>query len=144
MLKSICLAATIMALATVPALADSECGPAPIAPAIPAASDLSGKTPEASRAEVLDAYHQVKLYQTALKPFRACVTAQQDIQKAALADAQSKKDKDKAAAAQQAYIDLAKVFDGTVDTETQVAKDFNTLHMADCVTDTDPSICPKK
>jgi hypothetical protein len=133
-----------MAVASVPALADGECGPVPVAPAIPAASDLAGKTPDASRAEVLDAYHQVKNYQSTLKPYRACLSTQQDAQKAALADAQSKKDKDKAAAAQQAYADLAKLYDNTVDTETQVASEFNALHTADCVTDTDPKICPKK
>ena len=53
-------------------------------------------------------------------------------------------DKDKIASAKQSMADLQKIYDGTVDTETQIANDFNTLHMAHCVNDTDPKICPKK
>jgi hypothetical protein len=144
MLKSYCFAAAILALAAMPAIADNDCGPAPIGPAIPAASDLSGKTIEASRAEVLAAYHQVKAYQGALQPFRACLKTQSDANKAALLEAQGKADKDKIASVQQSMEDLQKIYDGTVDTETQIANDFNALHMADCVNDTDPKICPKK
>jgi hypothetical protein len=146
MLKSICLVAAIIAVATVPAFGDNQCGPAPIGPAIPAASDLNGKTVEAGRAEVLDAYHQVKAYQGALQPYRACLKTQADAQKAALsaAQAEGEKGKDKIAAAQQAMADLDKVYLESVDAETQVASDFNNLHVAQCVNDTDTKICPKK
>ena len=54
MLKSYCFAAAILAAAAMPAFAD-DCGSPPIAPAIPGASDLSGKPVEAGRAVVLDA-----------------------------------------------------------------------------------------
>ncbi len=146
MLKSICLAAVLVAVAAVPALAANECGLAPIAPAIPAASDLSGKTVEVGRAEVVDAYHQVKAYQASLQPYRGCLMQQAKIDQAALAAAQAEGDKgkDKAASLKQTMDDMQKVYDKTVDTETQVATQFNDLHNEQCKTDTDPKICPKK
>ena len=147
MSKSLCFAVAILAASVVPALAD-DCGPAPVGPVIPAASELAGKTVEAGRAIVIDAYHQVKAYQAALQPFRACLKMQADAQTAAIAAAQADKDhdkaKDKIAAAKQALEDLDKINAASVDAETQVATDFNTLHMAQCVNDTDPKICPKK
>ncbi|MDE2133342.1 MAG: hypothetical protein KGM97_01435 [Alphaproteobacteria bacterium] len=147
MLKSCCFAAAMIAAASGPAFAANDCGSAPLAPAIPGTSDLSGKTVEAGRAEVVDTYHQVKIYQAALKPFRACLLAAASGDKASIADAQAKPDKDsksKIAALQQEMDDMQKAYDKTVDTETQVATDFNNLHTAQCVKDTDPKICPKK
>jgi hypothetical protein len=145
MLKSFSFAAAILAAATMPTFAD-DCGSPPIAPAIPAASDLSGKTVEVGRAEVLDAYHQVKVYQAALQPFRACLNAQDAADTAAIAAAKANgaKDKDKIPPIQDRITARLKVNNQTVDTEQQVANDFNTLHMAQCVNDTDPKICPKK
>ena len=55
MLKSICLAAAMLTAAAMPAFAEGDCGSTPVGPAIPAASDLAGKTVEAGRAEVLAA-----------------------------------------------------------------------------------------
>jgi hypothetical protein len=129
-----------------PAFAAGDCGPEPVAPAIPAASDLSGKTVEVGRAEVLAAYHQVKVYQGALKPYRACLNAQDDADLAAIAEAKSNgaKDKDKIPPIQDRITARLKANNQTVDTEQQVATDFNKLHMAQCVNDTDPKICPKK
>ena len=146
MLKSCCFAAAILAAAAMPAFADDDCGPAPVAPAIPAASDLSGKTVEAGRAEVLAAYHDVKVYQGALKPYRACLKAQDDADVAAIAEAKSKgdKEKDKIQPLQDRITARLKMNNQTVDTEQQVAIDFNNLHTAQCVNDTDPKICPKK
>ena len=146
MLKSYCFAAAILAAAATPAFALDDCGSPPIAPAIPAASDLSGKTVEVGRAEVLDAYHQVKVYQGALKPFRACLNTQDVADVAAIAAAKSngEKDKDKIPPIQDRITARLKLNNQTVDTEQQVANDFNTLHMAQCVNDTDPKICPKK
>ena len=145
MLKSYCFAAAILAAAAMPAFAD-DCGSPPIAPAIPGASDLSGKPVEAGRAVVLDAYHQVKVYQGALQPFRACLNRQDAADAAAIAEAKSNgaKDKDKIPPIQDRITARLKVNNQTVDTEQQVANDFNTLHMAQCVNDTDPKICPKK
>jgi hypothetical protein len=146
MLKSCCFAAAILAAAAMPAFADVECGSAPVAPAIPAASDLTGKTVEVGRAEVLAAYHQVKLYQAALKPYRACLKTQDDADVAAIADAKSKggKDKDKIPPIQDRIAARLIANNQTVDTEQQVVTDFNNLHVAQCVNDTDPKICPKK
>ena len=143
MLKSCYFAAAILA-ATMPALAEGDCGSAPIAPAIPAASDLAGKTVEAGRAEVVAAYHQVKVYQGALKPYRACLKTLDDADAAALADAKSKGDKDKIQPIQDRIAARLIANNQTVDTEQQVATDFNNLHVAQCVNDTDPKICPKK
>jgi len=144
MLKSICLAAAMLAVAAVPALAAGECGPTPIGPAIPAASDLSGRTVEAGRAEVLDAYHQVKAYQASNQSFRACMEKQDDADTAALAEAQGKGDKDQVAPIQQSIKDLLAIYQKTIDNETQVATEFNDLRAAQCTRDTDPQVCPKK
>lgn len=150
MLKNAFLAAAAVAVLAVPAVADPSCGSPPIAPAIPGASDLQGKSVEAGRAIVVDAYHQVKAYQAALKPYRDCLTAQEANIKAQIAAAQTGGDKDKDATkskldalAQQAQNSID-AENRTVDTETQVAQDFNTLHTAQCQQDTDPKICPKK
>ncbi|MBU6297705.1 MAG: hypothetical protein KGJ79_04870 [Alphaproteobacteria bacterium] len=146
MLKSICLAAAMVAVAAAPAAAAGECGAAPIAPAIPAVSDLAGKTVEAGRAEVVSAYHQVKAYQASLQPFRGCLQQQAKVDQDALTAAQAEGDKgkDKVASLQQSMKDMQSVYDHTVDTETQVATDFNNLHVAQCKVDTDQNICPKK
>lgn len=144
MLKTYCLAAAIVAVAAMPAIAGQDCGSPPIGPAIPAASDLNGKAVEAGRAEVLDAYHQVKAYQASLKPYRDCLIKQATNDKAEMDADIAKPDKDAAAKVQQRLADRQKTYDSTVDSETQVAKDFNNLHVAQCKVDTDPSICPKK
>jgi hypothetical protein len=143
MLNRVCLAAAILAVVATPAFAADECGNAPIAPAMPTANDLSGMTVEAARAEVLNAYHQIKTYQAALVPFRACLKAQSASNKAALAEAQGKGDKAKIDTIQQALDRLQKVYDGTVDTETQVVNEFNAAHVAHCARDTDPNICKR-
>ena len=144
MLKSYCFAAAILAAAATPAFALDDCGSPPIGPAIPAASDLSGKTVEVGRAEVLDAYHQVKVYQGALKPFRACLNTQDAADAAALTEAKVKGEKDKIPPIQDRITARLKLNNQTVDTEQQVANDFNALHTAQCLSDTDPKICPKK
>ena len=146
MLKSCCFAAAILTAAAMPAFAEGDCGPAPVAPAIPVASDLSGKTVEAGRAEVVAAYHDVKGYQGALKPYRACLNAQDDADAAAIAEAKSKgdKEKDKIQPLQDRIAARLIAKNQTVDTDHQVFTDFNNLHMAQCVNDTDPKICPKK
>jgi hypothetical protein len=56
----------------------------------------------------------------------------------------AKPDKDAAAKVQQRLDDRQKQYDSTVDAETQVANDFNNLHVAECKVDTDAAICPKK
>jgi len=143
MSKSLCFAVAILAASVVPALAD-DCGPAPVGPAIPAASDLAGKTVEAGRAIVIDAYHQVKAYQAALQPYRGCLASLSTADKAEIANLDPKKDKDKIDGIAQRITDRLKLNDQSVDAEQQVAVDFNTLHTAQCVNDTDPKICPKK
>jgi hypothetical protein len=130
MLKSICLAGVLLATAA-PALAQS-CGSAPIAPAIPGASDLSGKTTDDAHKYVLDVLKSVKGYQQNLGTYRTCLKAQEDMQLAALNDAKTSGDKTKIAAAKdqaQSTIDLE---NKTIDSEQQVATDFNRLHEAYC------------
>ena len=146
MFKRCCFAAVILAAAAMPALADGDCGSPPIAPAIPTASDLAGKTVEAGRAEVLAAYHQVKVFQVALVPYRACLKSLDDADVAAIAAAKEKgdKEKDKIQPLLDRIAARLKANNETVDTEQQVAIDFNDLHMAQCANDTDPKICPKK
>ena len=147
MLKRVILVSAVVGAMAVPALAANSCGSPPIAPAIPAASDLTGKAVEAGRTIVIDAYHQVKAYQAALKPYRDCLKAQEDNDKAGIAAAQQSTDKDAKSKIDSLTQDAENVIateNKTVDTEQQVATDFNTLHMAQCQQDTDPKICPKK
>jgi hypothetical protein len=144
MFKSLFLTAAILAVAATPAFAESACGPAPIGPAIPRASDEASKPVEAARADIFAAYHQVKAFQAALKPFRDCLSSEDKRDLTALADAKAGKDKDKIASLTQSLVDRGKLLNGTVDTETQVATDFNNLRTAQCTRDTDPNVCPKK
>ena len=144
MLRKFCLAAAVCAVAAAPAFADDTCGPAPIGPAIPGASDLAGKAIEAQRTVVIDAYHQVKAYQAALKPYRSCLSTQDQADRAKIAGLDRKKDADKIAVANQRIADRSKLNYQSVDSETQVVTDFNTLHVAECATDTDVKMCPKK
>jgi hypothetical protein len=147
MLKRVFLVSVMVAAVASPALAENSCGSPPIAPAIPGASDLSGKAVEAGRAIVIDAYHQVKAYQAALKPYRDCLKAQEDNDKTGIAAAKTSGDKDAKTKIDNLTQDAETVIaneNRTVDTEQQVATDFNTLHTAQCQQDTDPKICPKK
>jgi hypothetical protein len=145
MLKSILLTAAVMLVAAGPAFAaDGDCGSAPLAPAIPSANDEVSKTVEAARADVFAAYHQVKAFQAALKPFRECLVTQAKNDQASLDAATTKNDKDAIGKAKQVLSDRQKIYDGTIDTEQQVATDFNNLRVAQCTRDTDPSVCPKK
>jgi len=130
MLKSICLAGVLLAAAS-PALAQS-CGTAPLAPAIPGASELSGKAPDDAHKFVLDVLKTVKAYQSSLATYRNCLKAQENVDLAALNDAKATGDKTKIAAAQekaQASIDAQ---NKTIDSEQQVAGDYNKLHEAYC------------
>lgn len=145
MLKSLFLTAAVMLMVAAPAFADDgSCGSAPLAPAIPSGSDEASKTVEAARADVFAAYHQVKAFQAALKPFRECLMTQAKNDQATLAAATAKNDKDAVEKAKQLLSDRQKIYDGTIDTEQQVATDFNNLRVAQCTRDTDPSVCPKK
>ena len=144
MLKSICLAGAFFAAFAVPALADGSCGNAPLAPAIPSASEFAGKTPDDAHKVVLGALHSVKDYQTSLGSFRSCLVSQSAADKAALADAQAKADKTKIASIKQQMDDMQKVYDHTVDTETQVVTDYSNLHAAYCNLGTGLAGCPTK
>lgn len=128
MFRSVCLAGVLL-FAAAPAFAQS-CGTEPIAPAIPAASEVNGKTPDDAHKLVLDSMHGIKAYQQVLSTYRECLQTQTDRQKQIVADA--KGDKDKSAAAQQQAADLLKAYDHTVDTETQVVGDWQKLHTAYC------------
>ncbi len=145
MFRSLFLTAAFLAVAATPAFAaEGTCGTTPLAPAIPSVKDEASKPVEAARADIFAAYHQVKAFQAALKPFRDCLLAQAKVDQTALADATAKNDKTKIAAVKQTLADRQKIYDGTIDTEQQVATDFNNLHVSQCTRDTDPSICPKK
>ena len=145
MLKSICLAAAMLTAAAMPAFADGECGAAPVAPAIPTVNDFTGKTLDAAVKERHEAFLQIKVYQGALQPYRACLKAQDDADTAAIAEAKSKGEKDKVQPLQDRIAARLIANNQTVDTEQQVATEFNTLaqFLAQCAKDSTPSNCPK-
>lgn len=128
MFKSVCLMGAVLVLAS-PAFAETSCGSAPIAPAIPGASDLSGKSTDDAHTAVLNALKSVKAYQGTLNSFRECLVTQTNAQKAAQAAAKDDKEK-KTATEQMAALQAA--YDKTVDTETQVVTDYSNLHTAYC------------
>ena len=125
-----------------PALAGGDCGPAPLAPAIPAVSDLNGKTVEAGHKELMDAYQQVKLYQGSLTSFVSCLDQGVKSDNDELAAAKAARDDSKVAAVKQRIEDREKAYQRTMDTQTQVVSDFEALHTAPCAQD--PTVCPKK
>ena len=143
MVKGFCLAAAIFAMA-VPAFADDVCGPVPIGPAIPSAGDEAVKPVATARADIVAAYRQVLAFQAALKSYRVCLRQQDATDNAALAQAKDKKDDVKISDLTGALSDRRKTYDSSVDAESEVAKDFNTLHIAHCTRDSDPGVCPPK
>lgn len=128
MFKSVLLIGAVLTMAS-PVLADTPCGTAPIGPAIPASSELSGKTTDDAHAVVLASLKSVKAYQASLSTFRECLLTQTNVQKTALGNAKEEKDKK---AAKETIDDLQKAHDKTVDTETQVVNDWQVLHTAYC------------
>ena len=144
MLKLFATAAVLCCAMAAPAFADA-CGDAPYPPAIDKPAKITPMTIEAARADVMDQYKEVKAYQGQLKDYRACLDGQSRTDQLAMRAAQQKKDGEAdVARLKQQVEDRKKIYDATVDSETQVATDFNTLHMAHCTRDTDPMICPKK
>jgi hypothetical protein len=129
MFRSVCLVGAVLALA-IPSLAETTCGSAPLAPAVPAIGDLNGKTPDDAHTVVLGALKSVKTYQVALGSYRECLKVQTSNQKIAVAAVQD--DKAKAAVAQQKMDELQTTYDKTVDTEVQVVTDYSNLHNGYC------------
>lgn len=145
MLRIFALAAVLAAVATVPAAADDMCGEAPYPPAIDKPDSLASKPVETARAVVKQDYDEVKAYQAQLKDFRACLDGQNRQDQFNIHAAQQKKDSADEVARLQEQIDARrKTYDATVDSETNVATEFNALHTAHCQRDTDPMVCPKK
>jgi hypothetical protein len=128
MLKSVCLVGAVLFLAS-PALAETACGTTPIAPAIPTGASIAGKTGDDASKIKHDAFVQVKAYQATLKPFRECLMKQSADTKASI---DTLKDDSAKKAAQSKMDDMQKVYDKTVDDETQVVNDFVALQTAVC------------
>lgn len=143
MLKNVCVAAAMAAAMSVPALAGNECGPTPIPPVFPAIAEVTAKPIDAGRQAVVDAYHQVKVYQSALQSFRSCLTITSKKDGAELAEAQGKNEDAKVKRLQDEMADMQALYDGTLAGEQQMASEFNALRMAHCGRgDTNPKICP--
>ena len=132
MLKRILVAAAVAALTAGPAMAGHVCGLAPVAPVVPNASDIAGKTPDEAHKVILDVLKVVKIWQSALQPFYNCVEQQVIKDKADMADAKDKKDTAKMAAIVDAAAALNKEYQSEVETEKQVAADFQSLHDSYC------------
>jgi hypothetical protein len=128
MLKSVCLIGAVLLLAS-PALAETSCGTTPIAPAIPAASSVAGKTADEATKSKHEAYVQVKAYQATLKTFRECLVTQTTALKGTIAAAKDDAAKNDVTAK---VADMQKAYDKTVDDETQVVNDFVVLQTAVC------------
>lgn len=129
--KQLCMAAAFASLA-IPAFAADECGPMPIAPAMPTVAEFQVKTVEDSHQDLLAASKQVKTYQAALKTYRACLVQMTSKDVTAMAEAKAKKEEARAKEL-QSDIDARNLLnDKTVQNETQVATDFNALIKLQC------------
>jgi hypothetical protein len=146
MLRKVCLTAAVFALAAMPALAASECGVQPIAPEIPSASVLNGKTPDAAHAVVLDVLKNVKLFQTSVGPYYDCLDRQvkqaTDAIDAAKAKAKGKPDESTIAALKQQIDEATVTYSKTHDIEVRVASEYNVLHDAYCKLGPNLKGCP--
>ncbi|MDR3527787.1 MAG: hypothetical protein P4L57_10935 [Rhizomicrobium sp.] len=128
MFKSVLLIGAVAMMAGT-ALADTNCGTAPLAPVVVSAADLAGKTTDDAHTAVLGALKSVKAYQATLSTFRECLVTQTTAQKTALAAAKD----DKAKKVVQEQIDaIQAAYDKTVDTETAVVTDYSNAHTAYC------------
>jgi hypothetical protein len=144
MLNRVCLAAAVAVFVAAPAFAADMCGSTPVAPAIPGAADLTGKTTDDAHKVALDALKNVKIFQASLQPFYNCIETQSTANKTALTDAQSKSDKAKVAELQDAEATLQKNYQATLATEKLVVGDYMTLHDAYCKMGDGLAGCPKK
>jgi len=127
-MRSVCFVAAVLFFAS-PAMAENACGTPPIAPAIPAASSLAGKTADDAKAVRHEAFVQIRDYQNRLASYRGCVETQKTAKAAALAAAQNDADK---RTAQAAIDELNAANDRTVDDETHVVADYQALSAAYC------------
>jgi hypothetical protein len=143
MFKNACMAVVFAAAVSSPVWA-ADCGPLPIAPTFPSTASIAALPVEAARAQVMDAYHNVKTYQGSLKSFRSCLLLSTKEDTTAIAAADPKKDEAKIKTLQDDIADRQKLNDKTVDGEQRIVGDFNTLHVAHCTRDTDPKVCPQK
>lgn len=128
MMRSVCLVAAVLFFAS-PAMAENACGTPPIAPAVPAASSLAGKTVAEAQAIRHEAFVQIRDYQHRLQSYRSCLVTQKNARKAELAAAQDDAAK---RAAQDAIAELDAANDRTVDDETHVVADYQALSAAYC------------
>jgi hypothetical protein len=118
------------------------CGTAPARPAIPKQASLTDK----STADVETAQHQafasVKDWQSAVKPYRDCLTGIVNGDKQKIAGAGTDATQIAQWKAESAAADHA--FDVTVDTEELMVADFHAIQAAYCMRkDSDAAACPK-
>lgn len=142
MLRSALLIGAVLAF-TGPALADS-CGSAPIPPEIPGVNTLGGKTTDDAHTFVVAAIKPVKTYQGQLSTYRECLQTQAAAQKQLAADAKSKGDKAKQDSSTAEMNALQAAYDKTIDEETRVVTEWQTLHNAYCKMGDGLTGCPKK
>lgn len=128
MFKSVCLIGAVLVMAG-PALADTACGSAPIADAIPAPAAVAGKTAEEAQKIRHDAYVSVTGYQGKLKVFRECLMTQSAAQKNLITAA---KDDNAKKAPQAALEEMQKAYDKAYDNETAVVQEYVALQTAVC------------
>jgi hypothetical protein len=143
MLKKVYLGVAILAMAATPVFAADECGPTPIPPAFPTVSELAAKTVEDARKDVYASFHLVKNYQASLKTFRGCLEQLTKTDTDDIDAAKAKAEDAKVTAAQDRIAARQAIYDKTLNSEEQVANEFNTLRLTHCGRDTDTKVCPQ-
>lgn len=128
------------------AAAQSMCGEQPIAPVIPAASEMKQKSPADAASARHNAFADIKRWQGSLKSYRDCLNATITTDKRDLyEDARATKpDKDKMAGIGKEMKASNDAFDASVNEEEMVVNEFHAVQVAYCTrTDVDVSSCPK-
>lgn len=119
------------------------CGLPAALPAIPQASDLSGRTAEAAHEVVLGSFKTIKAYQGSLPRFRECILKNTTEYRASLAEAKARNDAVRSSAVNRWMDALMAAYDKTIDDETNVVTTYVNLHNAYCKIGAGLKGCPR-
>lgn len=142
-------ALALLMMSAAPAMAGtSVCGEEPVGPAMPSQAEVMQKPVAESDAAVNQAYQDIKSWQKQLGQYRKCLAAAMDEDKRDLADVQQRGGSDKQDQVDNLNSDISAAdtkHNASVNDETEVATEFNTLWKSYCSRpDAKASSCPKK
>lgn len=141
MLSRVFIGVLALAAVSTPAFAAGQCDSGtPAVPVIPSVAEVTSGTVAQGEAKLNATQADVKLYQSQLKDYRACLNA------AMAADqvkAKDSKDTDGSKKAADEFSRYEGMFNASVDSEQAVAQQFNADAKAHCARDTSDFCKPK-